>query len=148
MTIVEKLTEDMKNSMRAGDANRTSMIRLLLSSLKNEQIKVGHELNDEETVKVLQREAKQRRDAAELYRGAGRDDLLKKEEYELTVVGEYLPRLLSEDETRALVERVAAGMGEVTQAQTGMVIGAVLKEAAGKADGALVSKLVRERLAA
>jgi len=71
MSLLAKLTEDMKNSMRAGDADRTGMIRLLMSSLKNEQIKVGHELSDEEALKVLQRESKQRKDAAELYRGPG-----------------------------------------------------------------------------
>jgi hypothetical protein len=82
-----------------------------------------------------------------LYRGAGRDDLLKKEEYELTVVTEYLPVLLDEAATKALVDKVVSGMGEVDPSQMGQVIGAVVKEAAGKADGALVSKLVRERLA-
>jgi uncharacterized protein YqeY len=147
MSLLAKLTEDMKNSMRAGDADRTGMIRLLMSSLKNEQIKVGHELSDEEALKVLQRESKQRKDAAELYRGAGRDDLLAKEEYELTVVAEYLPTVLTEDETRALVDKVVAEMGgTVTMQQMGQVIGAVVKEAAGAADGGLVSKLVRERL--
>jgi len=73
--------------------------------------------------------------------------LLAKEEYELTVVAEYLPTVLTEDETRALVDKVVAEMGgTVTMQQMGQVIGAVVKEAAGAADGGLVSKLVRERL--
>ena len=148
MTLAEKLTEDMKTSMRAGDADRTGMLRLLRAALKYEEIKTGHVLSDEEAVKILQRESKQRKDASELYRGAGRDDLLAKEQYELTVLAEYLPQLMDEAATKELVERVMSGMGEVTQAQMGTAIGAVLKEAAGKADGALVSKLVRERLAA
>jgi uncharacterized protein YqeY len=149
MSLLVKLTEDMKNSMRAGDPDRTGMVRLLLSSLKNEQIKVGHELSDEEALKVLQRESKQRKDAAELYRGAGRDDLLAKEEYELTVVAEYLPQLLNEDETRALVDKAIADLGgEVTQQQMGAVISAVRQQGGASVDGALVAKLVRERLSA
>jgi len=147
VTLAERLMQDMVNSMKSGDADRTGMIRLLRAAVKNEEIKAGHSLNDEEVLKVLQRESKQRKDAAVLYREAGRDDLLAKEEYELGIVAEYLPKLMDEAQTKDLVDRVIDDLGEVGGLQVGIVIGVVLKQAAGQADGALVSKLVRERLA-
>lgn len=147
MTIVEQLTEDMKVSMKAGDTGRTGVLRLLRGAMKNEQIKAGHELSDDEALKVLQREAKQRRDSIEAYRGAGRTDLAEHEEAELVVISGYLPEVMSEDELAKVVDEAIAETGATDVKQMGAVIGAVMKRVGARAEGGAVSKLVRERLA-
>lgn len=147
MTIAERLTEDMKTSMKAQDAERTGVLRLLRGSLKNEEIKLGHGLSEDEALKVLQREAKQRRDSVEAYRSAGRADLVEREEAELAVIKGYLPETMSADDLAKVVDEVVGEIGATDAKQMGAVIGAVLKRVGARADGAMVSKLVREKLA-
>ncbi len=144
MTISEQLTEDMKTSMRAGTEVRTGVLRLLRGALKNEEIKAGHGLDEAEMLKVLQREAKQRRDSIDAYRSAGRDDLLAIEERELGIIATYLPEAMSEDELVKVVDGVIAELGK---GNMGQVMGAVMKQVGARADGAAVSRLVKERLA-
>lgn len=146
MSTVEQLTEDMKASMKAGDQERTGVLRLLRGALKNEEIKSGHPLSEDEALKVLQREAKQRRDSIVAYQGAGRTDLADKEEAELAVVSEYLPETMSESELANVVDEVVAETGASGMAQMGQVMGAVMKRVGPKADGATVSRLVKEKL--
>lgn len=148
MRISERLTEDMKSSMRAGDSGRTGTLRLLRGALKNEEIKSGHELDEDEATKVLVREAKQRRDSIEAYSQASRGDLVETEEKELAIISEYLPQAMSEDEVRKLVDEVAGEMGATDMKQMGAVIGAVMKRAGAAADGGTVSRLVKEKLSA
>jgi uncharacterized protein YqeY len=148
VTINEQLTEDMKASMREGQADRTGVLRLLRGSLKNEEIKVGHPLDEAEMLKVLQREAKQRRDSIAAYREAGREELAAREEAELAVIGEYLPQAMSEDELAKVVDEVIAETGASSAAQMGAVIGGVMKRVGARAEGGTVSRLARERLGA
>jgi uncharacterized protein YqeY len=148
MTISEQLTEDMKMSMREGSAERTGVLRLLRGALKNEEIKVGHPLDDAQMLKVLQREAKQRRDSIEAYRTAGRDDLRQVEEAELAIISSYLPMAMDDAELAAVIDEVVAGLGTPDMKQMGQVIGAVMKRVGARADGGAVSRLVRERLGA
>ena len=145
--ITDKLTEDMKASMKSGDAERTGVLRLLRGALKNEEIKVGHTLDEDEVLKVLQREAKQRRDSIEAYRSADREDLAAKEEVELAVVLGYLPQALSDDELAQIVDEVIAETGATEVKQMGAVIGGVMKRVGARAEGGTVSRLVREKLA-
>ncbi|HSX02778.1 MAG TPA: GatB/YqeY domain-containing protein [Candidatus Saccharimonadia bacterium] len=148
MTIAEQLTEDMKTSMKAGTADRTGALRLLRSAIKNEEIKLGHALSDDEALKLLQREAKQRRDSIEQYQAAGRDELAAVEEAELAIIGAYLPQPLTEAELKALVAEVATAQGATTPAQMGAVIGEVMRRAGARAEGGAVSRLAREQLSA
>jgi hypothetical protein len=136
----------MKTSMKAGDADRTGVLRLLRGALKNDEIKLGHELSEEEVQKVLAREAKQRRDSIEAYRSASRNDLAEHEEMELGVISEYLPAAPSQADVERLADEVIEELGATDSKQMGAVIGAVLKKAGPGADGGLVSKVVRERL--
>lgn len=147
MTIREKITEDMKASMKAGDADRTGVLRLLRGSFKNEEIKLGHTLDEAEVLKVLQREAKQRRDSISAYNEAGRPELAEREEAELGVVSTYLPEAMSEDELKSVVAEVVTELGATGLAQMGVVIGGVMKRVGARADGGTVSRLVREKLA-
>jgi uncharacterized protein YqeY len=146
MTITDRITEDMKSSMREATAGRTGTLRLLRSALKNEEIKLGHVLNDDEALKVLQREGKQRRDAMTQYNDAGRPELAAQEESELAIIAEYLPTAMSEAEVAAVVDEVIAETGASSMAQMGMVIGGVMKRVGARAEGGLVSRLVKEKL--
>ena len=146
VTIAERLTEDMKESMRAGDSGRTGTLRLLRGAIRNEEIKSGHSLDDGAVQKVLAREAKQRRDSIEAYDKAERQDLVSQEQSELTIIAEYLPKAMSEDEVRDLVKKVVDDMGAGDMKDMGAVIGAVMKQAGPVADGGMVSRLVREQL--
>ncbi len=146
MTITERLTEDMKTAMKAGEADKLATVRLLRGSLKNEQIKLGHELSDEEALKVLQREAKQRRDSIEQYRTAGRAELVATEERELAIILGYLPQPLSEAELGTMVDDAITATNAQDMKQMGVVVGAVMAQAGARADGGVVARLVREKL--
>src|SRR6266700_2210071 len=123
VSIAEQLTEDMKASMRAGNAEKTRTLRLLKSSMKYEEIKVGHQLTDEESLKLLQREAKQRKDSITAYEVAGRRELAAGENSELTIIQGYLPQALSEDELKQIVDEVVSEVGATDMKQMGAVIG-------------------------
>lgn len=146
MTIAEQVTQDMAASMKAGDTARTGTLRLLRASFKNEEIKLGHPLSDDESLKVLQREAKQRRDSIDQYESAGRAELAANEGAELAIIQAYLPQPLSDEELRAVVDEVVAAQGD--GAQMGAVIGAVMQRVGARAEGGTVSRMVRERLGA
>ncbi len=148
MTIQEQLTEDMKTAMKAGETDRLGTVRLLRSAMKNEEIKLGHELAEAEALKVMQREAKQRRDSIEQYTTAGRPELAAKEEAELLIVQQYLPQPLSESELGAIVDETIAQVGATDMKQMGAVVGAVMARVGAQAEGGVVSRLVREKLGA
>jgi hypothetical protein len=146
MTLSQQIDQDAATSMREGVAARTAVLRLLKAALKNEQIKLGHELTEGEELKVLQREAKQRKDSIEQYSNAGRTDLADSEQHELTIIESYLPQQMSEEELAEVVNRVIDDTGAEGLPQMGVVIGAVMNEVEGRADGATVARLVKERL--
>jgi hypothetical protein len=148
VTTSEQLTEDMKTSMKAGEDVRTGVLRLLRGALKNEEIKAGHSLDEAEALKVLQREAKQRRDSIEAYMKAGRDDLRQIEERELEIIATYLPTAMTDEEVSAVIDEVVAEMDGADMSKMGQVIGGVMKRVGARADGGTVSRLVRARLAA
>jgi uncharacterized protein YqeY len=148
MSIADQLTEDMKTAMKAGDTVRLGTVRLLRSAMKNEEIKLGHPLNEAEALKLLQREAKQRRDSIEQYQAASRPELAAVEEAELAIIGAYLPEPLNEAELAALVDEVIAAQGATEVKQMGAVVGAVMQRVGARAEGGAVSKLVREKLGA
>lgn len=133
--------------MKAGDTARTGTLRLLRGAVKNEEIKIGHPLDESEVLKVLARESKQRKDSMEAYGQGGREDLVGKEKAELAVIGEYLPEAMSDAELGKLVDEAVSQLGATDLKQMGVVIGAVMGKAGGRADGGVVAQLVRKRLA-
>jgi uncharacterized protein len=145
MALIDQIDTDLASSMKEGEAARTGVLRLLKNSIKNEQIKAGHDLSEPEVLKVLQREAKQRKDSIAQFKQGGRDDLADTEQQELAVIETYLPQQMSETELTVLVDTVITETA-ATPAQMGVVIGEVMKRAAGQADGAAVSQLVRQKL--
>ena len=141
--LTEKIDQDIAVAMKAGQSDLVGVLRLLKTSLKNESIKVGHDLSDDEAMNVLVREAKQRRDSITAYNDAGRPELAKTEQDELNIIQEYLPKQLSEDEVKEMIDQMLT-MG-ANGAQMGQIIGAVKAKAGASADGALIARLVQER---
>lgn len=150
MTLYETIQGDLKEAMKAGDAAKRDVLRMIGSALKNEAIelrKPATELSDAESVAVLRRLAKQRRESVESFRAGGRPDLAESEESELVVIGAYLPANLPDDEIRKLVAEAKAETGASSKTDFGKLMGAAAKKVAGRADGNTVKKFVEEALA-
>lgn len=147
MTIQERLTEAMKTAMKAKDSLRLNTIRMARTALKNKEIDARAELSEQEAIAVLSTLVKQRREAAEAYRGADREDLATKEEQELAVLQEFLPAQLDEAGIRELIEKAVAETGAASMKDMGKVMKVVSAQTTGRADGRLVSELVKARLA-
>lgn len=145
----EKLKADLSVAMKARDEVRTRTLRMALTALTNEEVsgKQARELSDDEVVKVLQREAKKRREAAEAFDGAGRTEQAEAERAEGVVLDEYLPAQLSDEELTALVADAIAETGATGPKSMGQVMKAVTPKVAGRADGRRVSGEVKRQLA-
>ncbi|WP_025028212.1 GatB/YqeY domain-containing protein [Caldalkalibacillus mannanilyticus] len=146
MSLLELLNSDMKQAMKDKEKKKLSVIRMLKSSLQNEQINLGRELTEDEMLTVLTREMKQRRDSLQEFQKADRDDLADGVQEEINVLTKYMPQQLSEDEIRQLVAETIAQVGASSKADMGKVMGALMPKVKGKADGALVNKLVQQLL--
>ncbi|BCB04874.1 GatB/YqeY domain-containing protein [Bacillus sp. KH172YL63] len=147
MSLLNRLNDDMKQAMKNKEKEKLSVIRMLKASLQNEAIKHGkQELSEDEELTVLSREVKQRKDSLQEFRNAGREDLVEKIQAELTYVEIYMPKQLSEEEVSAIVQETVAEVGATSKADMGKVMGAIMPKLKGKADGALVNKLVLQHL--
>lgn len=138
MTILDRLTEEMKAAMKAGDRARLSAIRMLISAVRYVSIDKG-ELSDEQVVEVLTRESKKRRESIEAYRAAGREEQAQAEEFELKIIQAYLPDMMSEEEIKTKAQEILFGK----ELPAGQAIGLVMRELKGKADGGVVAKVVK-----
>lgn len=146
-TIQETIRTEMTAAWKGGDTERRDALRLLLAAFKNAEIDLGHTLTDDETLRVLQKEAKQRRDSITEYEKARRDDLVAKEQAELTVIEGFLPAQLSDDELRDMARALIAEVGASGASDVGKVMRPMLERVAGRADGSRVNQAVREILA-
>lgn len=144
--ILEKLVGDLKSAMKSGDADKVSVLRMLSAAVKNQEITKGKDavLTDEEVMQVLAREAKKRRESVDAFQKGGRPELAEKEQAELAIVEAYLPRQMSRAEVAVEVEKVLAGMAD--KSNQGLVMKAVMQELKGKADGKMISEVVKEKL--
>jgi uncharacterized protein len=144
--LTEKIRADLTAAMKAQEKDRLSTIRMLQSSLKNEQINAGHELSDEEAMSVIRKAVKQRQDSIEQYTNAGRTELADKERAEMEQLKAYLPAELSEEELESGLREIIASTG----AQSKKDLGKVMKEATarfkGRADGKTIQELVSRLL--
>ena len=136
----------LEQSMRDRDPERVGTLRLVLSSLRRDEKDLGRALTEAEELQILQRERKQRVEAAEAFSEAGRDAQAASETAELAIIESLMPDRLSNEELTALVDRKIADTGATSAADLGRVMGELMSEVAGRADGAAVSQLVRERL--
>ncbi len=147
MDLETRLMDDLKSSMKEGDKVRTSVIRMLRTDLKNAAISKGEDLEESEILDILSRYARKRAEAAKEYKDGGREELAEKELAEAEIVKAYLPAALGEDEVRAIVDEVVAGLGGVSgMKHMGAVMKEVMARTAGRAEGGTVSALVKARL--
>lgn len=145
----QKLQKELKQSMLAKDKLKTSVLRLLLSAINYYEIQkggAGYEATDEDVLSVIQKEAKQRNDSIEQFKIGGRQDLVDKETKELEILKTYLPEQMDEEKIREIVKETIREIGATTVADMGKVMGALMPKVKGKADGNLVSKIVKEKL--
>lgn len=147
MTLLEKLTADLKESLRHGDKLRSSVIRLAKAAIHNAEIAKGRSLEEAEVLEVLSREAKQRRESIVEFEKASREDLLSKEKAELSILLEYLPQQLSREEIVAAARQVIQEVGARDLRDKGRVMGKLMPQLRGKAEGRVVSEVVDELLA-
>lgn len=149
MDLKSRLDADLKAAMKAGEAVRRDTLRMVIAAVKNRAIEVGGAntvLDDDAVMAVVLNQVKTRTDSAEQYDAAGRADLADKERAEIEVLQGYLPQQLSEDETRAAVERAIADTGASSKADLGKVIKAVMAAHKGQVDGKQVQRLIAELL--
>lgn len=147
MGLKEQLTADMKKAMKAKQAERLGTIRQVRSAIKNKEIELRCELDEQAVIAVISTQVKQRRESAQMYRDNERPELADKEEAELAILQEYLPAQLNEAELREIVTAVIAEVGATSARDMGKVMPAVMSRTKGAADGKLVNQLVRELLA-
>ncbi len=146
MGLFEKISEDLKASMKARDELRLSVVRMLKSAVKNKEIEKMAALSDEDVIGVVSSLIKQRRDSVEQYTKAGRTDLASKEEAEIKVLQGYLPEQLSEDEIVGIIKGAIAETSASLPGDMGKVMKALMLKVKGKADGKFVSEKVKELL--
>ena len=148
MALKEKLQNDLTAAMRARDEVRSSTIRMILTAIKNEEVsgKEARELSDAEVITVLSREAKKRREAAEAFEQAGATDRAANEKAEGVIIAEYLPAQLSESEIKEMIATAISETGATGPQQMGLVMKSIQPKIAGRADGGLVSSLVKAAL--
>lgn len=148
-TISERLVNDLKAAMRAGDTERRNVIRLLRSAFKNQEIELGHGLDSVEELDVVQAQIKQRRDSIDAFSKAGRTDLAEKEQKELDILLEYLPaemKPIEEDDLRVIVERKVNELGLQGPGDMRLLMPALIEETGGRADNRLLSTLAAAEL--
>ena len=148
MTLKERITEDMKSAMRAGEKERLGTIRLALAAIKQREVDERIALDDIQVLAVLEKMIKQRREAITQFQAGGRADLVAKETAEVTVLEAYLPARLSDAELDAMIAGAIASTGAASPKDMGKVIAAVKAQAQGRADMSAVSARVKEKLAA
>jgi uncharacterized protein YqeY len=144
--LIDDVQQAMFSAMKAREAQETAALRLALSALKSAAIDARHDLSDDEAVAVLQREARKRREAEQVYRDAGRPERADQEAYERSVLERYLPAGLDRAELARLVDAAVAASGASGPGELGKVMGRLMPQVKGRADGNEVRRLVLERL--
>ncbi|HIB72683.1 MAG TPA: GatB/YqeY domain-containing protein [Candidatus Marinimicrobia bacterium] len=146
MSLLDTIQSDMYAAMKSGDKHKTGTLRVALSKLKDKKIEKREDLSDVEALKIIQNLVKQRKEAADIYKENGRNDLMENENAELEILNAYLPQMMSEDDLRVLVKKVVEETGASGLSDIGKVMPEVMKQSAGKADGKMAQSIVRELL--
>ena len=147
MSLKERLTEDMKDAMRARDKGRLAVLRMTIAAFRQREIDDRIELDDAQTLAVVEKMIKQRKESARLFRQGDRIDLAETEENEVQILTGYLPKQMTEEEITALVEKSIASVDATAMSDMGKVMGLIKAEAQGRVDMADISARIRTRLA-
>ena len=148
MSLKARITEDMKTAMRAKDSARLSAVRLLQAAIKQREVDERIELDDTQVVEAIEKMLKQRRDSISQYEAANRHDLADVEKYEVSVLQDYLPQALTEDEVDTLLAKVIADTAASGIKDMGKVMAAIKPLVVGRADMGKISGLIKARLSA
>ena len=146
MSLLETIKKDMIEASKKGDVDSTNILKLAISSIKNEEIAKGSKLSDEEILKVLRKEESKIKDSIAEFTKMGREDLIARESRQLKVISSYLPKLMSREEIEKVVLKVVADTHAEGLKSMGAVMSIVMKELQGKADGSTVKEVVQEFL--
>lgn len=146
MKLLEKIINEMYSSMKSGDKTKANALRTLVSKLKDQQIKLRKDISDEEALKVIKTLVKQRKESAQIFLKAGREELAEKENLETSILEKYLPKMISDDEIRVLVEGIVKEIGAKDLSDIGKVMPLVMKRGKGKVDGKLANDILKELL--
>jgi uncharacterized protein YqeY len=148
MTLQDRIETAMRDAMRARDERRTQTLRMAMSAAHNREIELGRSMTDEDYVEILGKQVKQRRESIEAFRAGGREAMAANEEAEAAILAEFLPEPLSAEELESLVRAAIAESGASSPTDLGRVMGRVVPQTKGRADGKVVSDLVRQLLSA
>lgn len=150
MTIQEQIVNDIKEAMKARSQDKLRVLRSLKAKIMEKEISERKDgeasLSDEQAVEVLMKAAKQRKESIEQFEEGGRDDLAENEKAELLIIEQYLPEMMDEEEVRAVVKEKIAATGASGMQDMGKVMGPLMGQLKGKADGSMVSRIVKEEL--
>ena len=146
MSLLETIRKDMIEASKKGDVDSTNILKLAISSIKNEEIAKGSKLSDEEVLKVLRKEESKIKDSIAEFTKMDRKDLIERESKQLKVISSYLPKLISREEIEKVVSKIVADTHAEGLKSMGAVMGIVMKELQGKADGSTVKEVVQEFL--
>jgi len=142
----DRLKNDLKEAMKSKDTFKRDVVRFLMSAIKQVEVDERRELSDEDIQRIIQKSVKQREDAAAQYKEGGREDLFEKEMKEAEILKSYLPKQLSDEELRAIIEETIKEVGASSMKDMGKVMGAVIKKTVGQADGKRINAIVKELL--
>ncbi|HPV43231.1 MAG TPA: GatB/YqeY domain-containing protein [Spirochaetota bacterium] len=146
MNLLEKIDTDLKSAMKNGDIVRTETLKMLKSDIAYEKGKTGKDLTDEQLIEVVSRSAKRRRESIKEFQKGNRQDLVDNETRQLAVVEEYLPQQMTEEEIEKYISDKIAALGTITQKEIGKVMGELMKELKGKADGGAVKAILSKKI--
>ena len=146
MPLVDEIQKDMYKAMKEKEKERINALRNIIGKLKYRYIDKGDKLTEQEEIKVIQSLAKQRRESIEMYEQGGRNDLVETETKELSIIEEYLPQAMCEEEVRRLVRKTVKETGAESMSDLGKVMPLVMKKGAGKVDGKIAQEILRELL--
>jgi uncharacterized protein len=142
----DQIENDIISAMKDGEEETVSTLRMLKSAIKNAEIQQKKEFEDNDVLGVLQSQIKSRRDSIKMYLGGGREELAQKEEKEIEILNKYLPEQMSSEEIRTVIKKAVDETGATCIQDMGKVMGKVMPELKGKADGALISQITKEEL--
>ena len=146
MDLKSQIDKDFLNAYKTKDDVIVSVLRLVKSSIKNCEIAAKKQINDDEIIRLLKKEVKQRQDSSEAYKNAGRDDLLEKEQTEIVIIKKYFPKQMSDEEISKFIDEAIVEVNATEMKDMGRVIALVMEKTKGGADGSKVANLARSKI--
>ena len=146
MSLLKNITDEMYLSMKSGDKEKANTLRTLISKLKDQQIKLRKDISDEEALKIIKTLVKQRKESAEIYSKAGREELAEKENFEISILDNYLPKLMSEEDVLSLIKKIVNETNAKDLSDIGKVMPLVMQRGKGKVDGKIANRILRSLL--